>query len=1332
MRRGTRVGQAYVAITADGSGIGDDIADAFDDVDYNKITKDFGAEWGDSMRARLTSLEKEMDKKIDSLGKHIEADETIRNAVAKMTAEYFDLGALDPLIKRVSKRVSQEFGDGFEKESTVAVQNAIESMFLRIAQDPNNKMDLSELFTVVKGDGDDEFGIIGPLLERAEAEARASAQRITKAERAELEKRHAQTLKEVEEFSKALKKKDRERLAALVKETEAAVKEAQRREAEAAKETARLNEKFAKDHQRSLEESANAAIKSASRRQTMTRRQIKELMRLENQYTAKILTDLRKRDDAWSRSLYGRIDLERKARAEAEKLAAKAVSRNRPGDQGVDISGTIGRMFGGGSRNNFLNLIGRSIGGVISLGQKFIGVFTGIGSLASKFAQGFSSAADSASQWQKVMAGLGQQGVNVSGMMSRVVAAAPGMVAALAAAAIGAVIATVALSALVSAAWALVGVLTALVGVVVSALAGALLVAGAGIAALTATVGLAVIAFTTLTDAQKKMFSEAFTPLKQELAGLGALMSEQFTKKLYDGQSAVQLWAANLRTALQGLAPLAQAMGQAFAQVGINLTAALSGPGVQQFIQALAVYLPSVVTNLSLAFGQFMNGLPSMFAALMPHVAQFSQYLADVTLRFQNWAASAEGQNSITKFADEAVRSLKSLWGAVREVFGFLGDVLTDPATQKLGREMFDSIADSFKRFRKLIQDGRLEKWFKDAKKFGTQLWRVMLALKDVFVALYSSGVLDKLGAGLEFLAGWIETCTSVGEGLANVFSKVWPAAIGATFGPIGTLIGLLKTAYEAMASLIGQASKLPGGGVGGSWGDGLVVQGYKMANNAYQQGSTTTQNPKSPLYEERVSEANQVKLPNTNLSGVGSDALAGGALSGGGDTGDAGGAGGAVEKAAKAWKNPYVAWANSLIKEGPTFAQQIGDAMKAMNKEIAKAIREAGKSIDAASVRDSLRTQVESMRETAKSQVDTARDSLNSAAQSLASATSAADAARALAEVRRAQKDLKAAQKAQEGINKAAKLLNAQKIVSDSRVKDLVAGLNVENATLADFAKARGKLAEMIEEANSKLADAIQIRDSYKDQVADSIKSFGALTTAQAQVIDGVEQALTANDIISNMQTKLEQIRVFQDNLRILLARGLSQDAYKQLVDAGVDVGGEYAAALIEGGQGAVSQVNNLVAAIGAKADELGLETSKRLYQAGVDAAQGIVDGLKAKDEELKAAATRLGEMISKAVKKALGIKSPSTVMIDNMGYVGSGLVLGLDAQQREVSNAAGRLASMIAVSPEVALANYRASQTAPVSGNGSAFRDLIVQTPTENPTAVAREVLNEVVGVI
>lgn len=451
-------------------------------------------------------------------------------------------------------------------------------------------------------------------------------------------------------------------------------------------------------------------------------------------------------------------------------------------------------------------------------------------------------------------------------------------------------------------------------------------------------------------------------------------------------------------------------------------------------------------------------------------------------------------------------------------------------------------------------------------------------------------------------------------------------------------------------------------------------------------------------------------------------------------------------------YQNPYGGLAAALQAQGPTVAAQIKNAILSMNKQISQALASISKAGTAGDVATQINTLTSNLATSAAQLVNTAQSALSSAASSLGSASSAKAAAAALAKVRGAQRDLAAAIKAQKAINAEIALLNKQKVTMAwvntllkplantsgqspdqilSQYAHILDVLKKYNGTLADYANVRNSIANALKDANTRLTNAIALRDQYAQSVTDAAQSFAGLMTAQAQTINGITQAITATDITTNLQSKLDQIKKFQENLKILLAEGLSNDAYKQIVDAGVEQGGAYAQALVNGGVGAVTQTNSLVSQINTVSAQLGTQASNRLYQAGVDAAQGLVDGLTSMSKQLDTAATALGNAIAAAIKRSLGIHSPSRVMYGLMyDNVGDGAVNGLnDATKNKIGPAADALAARVAVSPEVA--RYAATKKASgeVSGNGDEHHWHIT-TPTEDPKAVAQEMINEMTG--
>lgn len=959
--------------------------------------------------------------------------------------------------------------------------------------------------------------------------------------------------------------------------------------------------------------------------------------------------------------------------------------RGRRGRQG-GLGALVGRLFGAGSRNNFLNVLGKSIGGVISLvelGAKAIG----------KFAANVKKAEEGASLLSKIGTGLTGSGGGGASALSSLGSAAAGAAPAVAAVTLG-------LTIMASVAGALIGILTALAATILSGLVGALAVAGPAILAVVAAGGLLTAAFMSMTDAQQALLKGAFLPIKKEMVGIAQLI-------LRDLVPAFDVWSKNLQQALLLLAPVANVMGKAFAQAGSIFTKALSGPGFQQFSQALTQFLPSITVNLSRALGGFLNGMLSIFAALLPLVNTFAGYLANVAARFSAWASSAQGQNSIVDFANRAVASLKALWDFVGSFMGAISAILFSPQAQNAGNSIFTSLARTFdslaRKIKQAAANGDLKKWFDDAIKFGGQLWSVIQALIKTFIKLYNSGVLDAVGHALGTIANVIDATNQVLGPLIDAVGFALPSALKATLGPLNATakaIGAVGAAAKWALDLVGLlgSSKIVSGHVNGKGTDaplGLAgLQAKRQANKG----------PKMPSFT----------IP--NLIGLGGTAL------------NATSAGGGGFRQPKEWKNPYIKFAQRLIQQAPSIRQQIRAAMQTVNQAVIQGIKDASSSTDASAVVDTLQSTIDSIAEAASGAIQMAQDQLQSAAQDLLNATSPKEARKALKEVHKAQKNIRIAQAQQKRIFAAEKILAAQGVVSPKNVEKLLDGVKVANATLADYATARARVADLLSDANQKLADAISLRDNYVQQVSDSVKQYGSLVTAQAQVIDGVTQALTTNDIVTNLQDRLSKIQTFQSNLRLLLAQGLSQDAYKQIVDAGVEAGSDFAQALVDGGAGTVSQVNELVSQIGSVADQLGTASGSYMYQAGVDAAQGLVDGLTSLSAQLEAAAAHLGDVIANQIAKTLGIASPAKRLIDMMGYVGDGAVVGLDAQHVKVGAAAARLADQIAVSP--AAARY-GSGTPSVSGNlAGADIDLTVITPTEDPKAVANEAINELVG--
>lgn len=88
------------------------------------------------------------------------------------------------------------------------------------------------------------------------------------------------------------------------------------------------------------------------------------------------------------------------------------------------------------------------------------------------------------------------------------------------------------------------------------------------------------------------------------------------------------------------------------------------------------------------------------------------------------------------------------------------------------------------------------------------------------------------------------------------------------------------------------------------------------------------------------------------------------------------------------------------------------------------------------------------------------------------------------------------------------------------------------------------------------------------------------------------------------------------------------------------------------------------------------GSETISKFYNAGKQATDGYVRGMKANLASVKSASNEIAALSANSLKKKLQIKSPSRVFISLGGYAGAGFVIGLNSYTNAVDVASSNLA--------------------------------------------------------
>lgn len=249
-------------------------------------------------------------------------------------------------------------------------------------------------------------------------------------------------------------------------------------------------------------------------------------------------------------------------------------------------------------------------------------------------------------------------------------------------------------------------------------------------------------------------------------------------------------------------------------------------------------------------------------------------------------------------------------------------------------------------------------------------------------------------------------------------------------------------------------------------------------------------------------------------------------------------------------------------------------------------------------------------------------------------------------------------------GVDKALAKITAQIEKSVTGKKQA----QVERALLRRYAaqyaalRKNGKAQDAVNAKLEKARDRLkELQDQYRDyarSIRDSLIATGDVTQLGRQE-DGT---VSLKSLLDELRTKVNNSKRFAVLLQQLATKGLSKTSIQQMLDAGPESALATAEAIATGGAEAIKEINALQASLAATGTTLGDAMAKRYYGAGVAAAKGLVKGLEAEAKRLDAAGVRMANVLVAAVKKALGIRSPSRVFTGIGDNVIRGLDIGVD----------------------------------------------------------------------
>lgn len=210
--------------------------------------------------------------------------------------------------------------------------------------------------------------------------------------------------------------------------------------------------------------------------------------------------------------------------------------------------------------------------------------------------------------------------------------------------------------------------------------------------------------------------------------------------------------------------------------------------------------------------------------------------------------------------------------------------------------------------------------------------------------------------------------------------------------------------------------------------------------------------------------------------------------------------------------------------------------------------------------------------------------------------------------------------------------------------------------------------------DARDRLSELQQISDQVSSGLAGEQSLSNAFVTTTNPWSGAESTSVTGQGMLAGAQAKLGKLRSFASKLKELADLGLSGPILQEIAGMGTEAGLQAADALLAD-KSVIKPLNQAYASIDFAAGEAGQAVTEGFYKGGVSAAEGLVKGLESQEKAVEAAILKIAKGMESALKKALGIKSPSTLFAGLMTYVGDGAVIGLERQAPRVSAAAAAL---------------------------------------------------------
>lgn len=292
---------------------------------------------------------------------------------------------------------------------------------------------------------------------------------------------------------------------------------------------------------------------------------------------------------------------------------------------------------------------------------------------------------------------------------------------------------------------------------------------------------------------------------------------------------------------------------------------------------------------------------------------------------------------------------------------------------------------------------------------------------------------------------------------------------------------------------------------------------------------------------------------------------------------------------------------------------------------------------------------------------------------------------------------------------------------------------IDTGNKQLQKLAARRANVAVQLGAAQKKLTAALNQRNaaaaSYKAKILDDFKLIGTNSAGKAE---------SATQLLKRITKEAANTVEFGQLISQLKSKGLNTTLLSQLTEAGPAEGLQTARNLLKNNGNLVGDINAQYAKMATAATNTGNQMADAMYGAGVQAAQGVVNGLKSQQKAIENQMMTIAKGMQSAIKKALGIKSPSRVMANIAKFIPAGIGVGVTEGSGTAMAAMSKLGDKMVgafASPGLSLGLERAatavrgaSQGGGGNGTTTIDRSRTMHLTVHGANASAQDIANEV----